>query len=226
MSLVAVALLFTAGSIVSIVVHHFSPEQKMVRQFNNTPHSLIQDAPPAQDVRILGTVQVDGEEFNSPFTKRRCVYYEAIVEEPTDNGSWNVIAREVRGASFFIEDKSGRALVKNENLRIEAHKDVEFTSGFMEDASMQLEEFLARYGQKSEGKTLNRTLRYREGIFEPGETIAVLGRVRWEHDPDPRHTGEGYRDVPKRAVMESLADGLVWASDVVEIATASPDNGG
>ena len=88
MSLVAIAILFTAGSIVSYAVHHFSPEQKMIRQFNTTPLVPIQDAAPGQDVRILGNVVVDGQEFISPFTKRRCVYYEAIVEESRDNDSW------------------------------------------------------------------------------------------------------------------------------------------
>lgn len=218
MSLVAIAILFTAGSIVSYAVHHFSPEQKMIRQFNTTPLVPIQDAAPGQDVRILGNVVVDGQEFISPFTKRRCVYYEAIVEESSDNDSWNVIAREVQGASFFVEDASARALVKLENLKLDAQKDGEFTSGFMEDASVHLEEFLARHGQKTEGKYFNRTLRYREGILEPREAIAVLGRVRWEADPDPRHAGLGYRDVPKRAVMEPQADGLVWVSDLVEVA--------
>lgn len=218
MSLVAIALVFTAGGIVSTIVHHFSPEQKMIRHFKNMPHMRIQDAAPGQDVRILGNVAVDGQEFISPFTKRRCVYYEAIVEESNDNDSWNVIAREVQGASFFVEDASARALVKLENLKIDAHKDGEFTSGFMEDPSQHLEEFLARHGLKSEGKYFNRTLRYREGILEPREAIAVLGRVRWEADPEPRHAGLGYRDVPKRAVMEPPTEGSVWVSDLVEVA--------
>lgn len=222
MSLVAIAILFTAGGIVSCAVHHFSAEQKMIRRFNNTPHVRIQEAAAGQDVRILGNVRVDDQEFISPFTKRRCVYYEAIVEESNDNDSWSVIAREVQGASFFVEDSSGRALVKAENLKIDAHRDGELTSGFMEDASVHLEEFLARHGQKSEGKYFNRTLRYREGILEPGEAIAVLGRVRWEADPDPRQAGTGYRDVPKRAVMEPPTEGLVWVSDIVEVAMLGP----
>ncbi|HMY20741.1 MAG TPA: hypothetical protein PKA58_30665, partial [Polyangium sp.] len=125
MSLVAIAIVFTVGGIASYAVHHFSAEQKMIRRFNNTPHVLIQDAAAGQDVRILGNVRVDDREFTSPFTKRRCVYYEAIVEESNDNDSWSVIAREVQGASFFVEDSSGRALVKAENLKIDAHRDGE-----------------------------------------------------------------------------------------------------
>jgi len=218
MSLVAIALVFTAGGVIASVAHYFSPEQKLLRQFNRLPQTLIQDAAPGQEVRILGNVVVDGQEFISPFTKRRCVYCEAIVEESTDSDSWTVVAVEVHSASFFVEDKSARALVKAENLKVEAYKDSEFSSGFMEDASVHLEEFLARHGQKSEGKVFNRTLRYREGILEPGEAIAVLGRVRWEPDPDPKHAGQGYRDVPKRAVIEPLAEGQVVASDIIDVA--------
>jgi hypothetical protein len=225
MTFLGIALFFTVSSvivgIINLIVHPFLPEQQMIRRFNKMRHSLIHDAPPGQDVRILGNVVVDSEEFISPFSKRRCVYYEAIVQEQIGKG-FHVAAREVRGASFFVEDASGRALVKTENVKIEAHKDGEFTSGFMQDASVHLEEFLARHGQKSEGKTFNRTLRYRERILEPREAIAVLGRVRWEQDPEPRNAGEGYREAPKRAVMEPLADGHVWVSDVVEVAVPKP----
>ncbi len=218
MSLVAVALFFTAGGIASAAVHYFSREQKMIRKFHSLPTTLIQDAAPGQEVRIMGTVQPDGEEFVSPFTKRRCVYYKAVAEETEDGDSWKVIAEEVRSTPFFVVDKSSRALVKRDNLMVEAQKDGEFTSGFMEDASVHLEEFLAKHGQKSEGKIFNRSLRYREGILEPGEPIAVLGRVRLEYDPDPLQAGQGYRDVPKRAVVDPLEEGQVWVSDALEIA--------
>ena len=217
MSLVAVSLFFTAGGIASYAVHYFSREQKLIRKFSSLPSWLIQEAPPGQEVRIMGLVQSGGEEFVSPFTKRRCVYYEAIVEEQTDGSTWTEILKEVKATTFIVEDKSSRALIKSDNLMVEAQKDGELTSGFMEDASVHLEEFLARHGQKSEGKIFNRSLRYREGMLEPGESIAVLGRIRWEHDPDPLQAGQGYRDVPKRAVLEPLAEGQVWVSDVLEI---------
>lgn len=222
MSFLVIGLIITAGGVISSIVHQFSSEQKMIRQYNKMPHSLIRDAVPGQEVRILGTVQSDGDEFISPLTKRRCVYYETIVEDSTDSDTWTEIIREVHGASFFVEDASGRALVKTENVKIETAREGAIASSSLEDASAELEAYLARHGQTSKGRDGNRTLRYREGCLEPGEPIAVLGRIRWEADPEPRQAGTGYRDVPKRAVLEPLADGHVWVSDILEVALLGP----
>ncbi len=216
MSATVLILFFAASSAAGYAAHYFSAEQKMIRTFKRIPVVPIQDATSGQEIRILGTVQVDAEEFVAPFTQRNCVYYEAIVEEQTDGSTWTEILRESRCTSFIVQDKTGRALVRNEKLNIKLHKDAEFTSGFLDDASASHEAFLARHGQKSVGRIFNRTLRYREGVFQRDEFIAVLGRIRWEHDPDPQQAGKGYRDVPKRAIMEPLESGEVWASDVVE----------
>jgi hypothetical protein len=222
MSFLVISLIVTAGGIIGSLTHQFSSEQKMIRRYNKMPHTLIQDAVAGQDVRILGNVVPGGEEFISPLTKRRCVYYETIVEDSTDRDSWTEVIREVRGASFFVEDASGRALVKIENVKIEAAREGQIGSLSFQDATAEFEAYLARHGQTSQGKDGNRSLRYREGSLEPGEPIAVLGRVRWEPDPDPRRAGTGYRDVPKRAVMEPLADGSVWVSDILEVAMLGP----
>ena len=60
----------------------------------------------------------------------------------------------------------------------------------------------------------NRTLRYREAVFEEGEEVAVLGRARWEMDPDPKAEGSGYRGGAKRLVIEAPeTEGPLLASD-------------
>lgn len=217
MDVLVLVLILSSMGLMVVALFIADERRKVIRRFNQTPRVPIADAAPGQEICILGTVQPDGEEFISPFTKRRCVYYEAIVAENKGSKAWTEIIREVRCASFIVEDKSGRVLVKAKDLKIQLNEDLTDRSGFLNDPSAQYEEFLARHGQSSRDKRYNRTLRYREGVFQQGEVIAVLGRIRWEHDPNPQEPGKGYRDVPKQAVVEPLASGQVWVSDLREI---------
>lgn len=196
---------------------YFAEEQKIRRALKNAPVSAIQDAQAGQAVKLVGRVRAQGPLLASPFSHRACTLYDATVEEYRSNGrsgSWYTLIREVEAVDFLIEDSTGRALVRTGAIKVAPSKDAELNSGVFNDATPELEAFLARHGQKSTGWVFNKRLRYREGVFEPGETVAVLGTVRWEHDPDPREVGKGYRDMPKRAVVEPLPEGYVLASDL------------
>lgn len=55
--------------------------------------------------------------------------------------------------------------------------DKSYNSGFLNDASENLEKYLNSKGYDSEGFLgFNKTLRYKEGILENGEQIAVYGK--------------------------------------------------
>ena len=101
-------------------------------------------------------------------------------------------------------------------------RDANRRSGTFDDASPVMEELLARHGQTSTGFLgFNRSLHYDEGILAPGERVTVLGKARWEDDPDaspaPSATG-GYRDQvrPRRLVIEAGVE-PVRASDVPSV---------
>ncbi|HWN70768.1 MAG TPA: hypothetical protein VNM90_24170, partial [Haliangium sp.] len=65
-------------------------------------------------------------------------------------------------------------------------KDAHFRSGLFQDATPALEQFLARHGRQSQGWLFNKNLRYREGVIEAGELVAVCGQGRREGAPAPR----------------------------------------
>ena len=65
--------------------------------------------------------------------------------------------------------------------------DAKFSSGTFNDPSNRLIQYLEQFGKESTGILgFNKILRFREGILEIGETVAVLGEGRWKdaHEPD------------------------------------------
>lgn len=202
---------------------YFSEEAKIRRTLKEPRAVPIAEAQAGQVVKIAGRVQPIGEPLRGPLSGRACVFFEVTVEEYRSSGKsghWEEIIRETDAADFLVDDGTGRALVKTNAMKVFLVKDTELKSGFRDDAKSEMEAFLARHGQKSEDAlfnnmaVFNRTLRCKEGVFEPGERVAVLGQAKWEQDPDPQDAGSGYRDVPKRLVMSAPDDGRrLLASD-------------
>jgi hypothetical protein len=148
--------------------------------------------------RVVGKVG-DGETLQAPFTQRSCVFYEATVEEFRSSGktgSWRQVVREARGVPFVLDDGTGRAIIDPNGARVDVDIDMTTRSGTFDDATPVEEQFLTRHGMRSTGWLLNKSLRYREGVIEVGETIAVMGQGVREPDPDAVGKVGGYRSGP------------------------------
>jgi len=75
---------------------------------------------------------------------------------------------------------------------------------------------LAERGHSSEAWVFNKTMRYREAVVMLGETVAVVGTGRWEHDPEgTTKAGSGYRDaeLPMPLVLDAPDAGPLLLSD-------------
>lgn len=197
--------------VLAVIVYQafFSEAAKIRRAFKQAKRVSIAEARSGEIVKIVGRVRPIGDLLRAPLTDRPCVFFEATVEEYRSSGksgSWVQIVRDTEAVDFLVEDGTGRALVQTVSMKVLPVKDTELRSGFLNDASAKLEAFLAKHGRSSQGWLFNKSLRYKEGVFEPGETVSILGQVRWEHDPDPVEAGSGYRDSPKRLVVSAPDD--------------------
>jgi hypothetical protein len=106
-----------------------------------------------------------------------------------------VRARELRGVPVTVDDGTGRALVDPTAARIDVDIDTTSKSGTLDDPTEAEAAFLQRHGQKGAGWLFNKRLRYREGVFEVGERIAVMCQPVREPDPDAAARAvAGYRD--------------------------------
>ncbi len=195
-ALVVVAIVAGVALVAASLV--WNEKAKIRRQLRSAPRVDIGELGEGRTGRLVGQVG-EGDTMQAPFTGRTCVYYEAAVEEYRSSGktgSWRQVVREVRSVAFVLDDGTGRAIVDPSGARVAVDIDMTTRSGTFDDATPVEEQFLTRHGLRSSGWVFNKSFRYREGVIEIGETIAVMGQgVR---EPDPAAVGKvgGYRSGP------------------------------
>jgi hypothetical protein len=169
--------------------------------------------------KIVGSLVYIGEPLSSPLTGRTCAYYEILVEEyhsgTDDDGYWETMIQESQGQDFVIEDDTGTAIVNPIGAQVALTVDSRTKSGTFDAPTEQERNYLNSHGQEGEGWWgFNKSLRYREGILEAGEAVAVLGRGVKEPDPDGVEQARGYRSAPPmRLRMRGSQKGPLLISD-------------
>jgi hypothetical protein len=138
-----------------------------------------------ETARIVGKVEVIGTPLKAPLSGRKCTHYHVLVEEQISTGnttSWDKIIEDEHSIKYLIKDGSHYAYINDRRMQSYIVEDIKYSSGIWKDATERLEAFLNSYGKASEGFFgFNKTLRYKEGILEPGEKIAVLGKGEWKN---------------------------------------------
>lgn len=172
---------------------YWSGAMRLRRALRAAPRAPIAEVREGAVVRIDGRV-AEGETLVAPLTGRRCVYYVAVVERSVRNG-WHQCVRETRGVPFAIDDGTGRAIVDPASARIDVDLDATSRSGGIDaaaiDEAFRMRNFLNRMAAAR--------LRYREGVVEVGQPVAVLCQPVREADPDAAAHATGYRaDPPTR----------------------------
>lgn len=195
---VVVAMIAGVVAVGGLIVY-FDKERRVRRLLKNATRTDIASFPDGGQAKIVGQVEIAGHQLAGPLTGRPCVYYEAVVEEYRSSGNssrWVTVIREANGVPFFVRDGSGRALIDPSMANVSLVRDAQTKSGTFDGATPAEEAFLARHNRESKGWFFNKTLRYREGVFEPGEHIAAFGTGVREPDPDGVGNADGYRGLP------------------------------
>lgn len=182
----------------------FSRDATLRRALRGASRRSIRDVREGEIVKLTGVVRGLGPLVTAPLSRAPCVASSTKLEEPAD-GSWGERAHEVQAVDFVVEDATGCARVVTSHVELHAVHDREVSD------AKELEALLARHGGSSRGLVLNRDFRYREAVFEPGQRVSVLGVCRFEAEPGEA-AGSGYRDVPKRVVVEAPSGGAVIVS--------------
>ncbi|HTC21343.1 MAG TPA: GIDE domain-containing protein [bacterium] len=148
------------------------------RLMEDIPTSTIRAMAPGL-VEIIGQA-VDWEPFQGPFTLQRCVYYEFLVEQWVNSGKnshWQTILKgDSKSAPFYVQDGTGTVMVLPEKATAILPVAFELKTGVFTEVPVAMVEFL---DQKSIScRTLfgfEKTLRFTERHFLPGETMFVMG---------------------------------------------------
>lgn len=162
--------------------------------------------------KVQGFLVYAGEPLTAPLSGRRCAKFSVRVQQFRSHGhggSWHTIVDEQGVQDFFLDDGTGKALAKMAGARFALTQDRRFSTGFLKDATPELDAFLARHGRQSQGLLgFNKRLRFLEAVLEGGEDVAVFGPGRWEEDPD---TGERW------LVLETRGETPLYVSDDVKV---------
>ncbi|MDY8137002.1 hypothetical protein [Aquimarina sp. 2201CG5-10] len=175
--------------ILSIVAisYYFSDRNRILRKLKSVVAKRILLVKENEYAKIIGKAQHIDESLISPIGKRKCVYYQIKVEEERGgkNKHWHTIIKEEKAIDFIIESKGEKAIIKphtgSQAKLVYIIKDVKHKSGFWKDSPAFLENYLKSHGKDSTGLFgFNKKIRYREGVIEIGETIAVMGIGNWK----------------------------------------------
>jgi hypothetical protein len=169
------------GIIIYAIIHSmfFTPKAIMKRKIRRHLLKDIGDVQEGELVRIKGKVVLRGKTLSAPLSDRKCCYYHVIVVRGEGKESREII-NEKKAAEVIIQTGEHFAFVHSQDAATFIDLDVKYNSGFLKDATPALEKFLKFHGHKSEGFFgFNKTLEYKEGVLEEGETTVVAGKGRW-----------------------------------------------
>jgi hypothetical protein len=186
---VIIILIVVLIGLILFLRFYFSRKAIVKRKLKKAAGKSISGFVNGEIAKVVGKVVFAGEPLISPFSKRKCAYYYVLVERKVSSGGkghhWETIVEEEVAGRFLIRDGNSYAHVNCKNVKSYIVQDKFYTSGFLADASEELERYLNNHGEKSEGLLgLNKTLRYKEGILEKGEMIAALGVGEWKKASD------------------------------------------
>lgn len=169
-------VLFLGGIVLLIVGLYFQRKRQLIK---DTPTSTIRSLAMGL-VEIFGQViPIQERLFQSPFTDKDCVYYQYTIEEYRSSGKsshWVTIKREEHRDLFYLKDETGVVLIDPKGAQIEARQDFECQSGLGKDPPEQVIRFLTAKNLNHEGFLgLNKTMRYKETLIVPGDSLYIMG---------------------------------------------------
>lgn len=173
--------------IVAIILRfYFSRKAVVKRKLKKAAGMKISAFLSGDIAKVVGNVEFVGEPLVAPLSGRRCAYYYVLVEQLVSTGKsshWKKIIEEEVGGTFVIRNGRYRAHINSDStLKTYIVQDEEYESGFRNDATEMLENYLRANNMESENLLgFNKKLRYKEGILEDGECVAVMGRGEWKN---------------------------------------------
>lgn len=195
----------------------WSTEQVTKRALRSRSSVPIAEARARSRVKVVGRVVAVGEPLSAPITGRPCVHWQLVIESKQRSGKsdlWVEVLRRQGVQDFFVADETGRALVRpGESWQFAAEADRAPASPAAE-IEPRLWDFLRAELETIPEAAMGTRLRCREGVYEIGEEVAVIGRATLEPDPDPPPERAGsYREPPKRLCLDPSAKLPLLASD-------------
>ena len=175
----------------------------------------IAEAREGGPVILVGMIDSTAGPLESPLTRQQCVAYDVQVTDLYRSG--HPILAERKAVDFTIRDDTGTALVSSGgalDLRHMANVEAVASAGPFRPTTDAMEALLARHEQSSQGRLVRRMLSFSERVLRLGDQVVVAGLGVSSADPRGGARIGGYRDAPRRFVLESTPElGLGVSND-------------
>nr|WP_321412023.1 hypothetical protein [uncultured Carboxylicivirga sp.] len=209
---VFIIIIAVVGLIIFLIAY-FNNNARVKRKLKKAPVKRVSSFYAGDVAKVVGKVELVDEPLIAPLSGRPCACYHIIVEQQTSSGknsNWHTIINETKHCKYLIRDGNAHAMVDDRELRSYIVKDKSYRSGFLNDATDVLERYLNQHGLESENMLgMNKTIRYKEGVLEKGEEVAVYGKGNWKQAEQL-----GLPDYYGRVlVLSSPDDDTVYLSD-------------
>ena len=144
-------------------------------------------------VEISGQTESETELLTSPFGGLPCVFYSYRVEEHTGtdkNARWRTIANGTSDQPFYVRDATGRVLVVPDGATLMLPDEHVTRTNWQGELPPLALAGLQRLGIAARGWMGNKTLRCRESLILPQESLYVLGTALEHHGMGHHITNE------------------------------------
>ena len=217
---IIIAVCFSIVGIIIFCIYYFSAKNVIPRTLAKIPNKPASSLKTNKLSKVSGKALHVKEPLIAPYSNRKCVFYQIIIEQKVSTGKsshWKTLVKEERFQEFFIQTKSDFVIVKPQehpkNYICHVVKDKDQSSGTFNDPTPQLQSVLNRYNIDSETFFgFNKRLRYKEGVIEIGEEITVAGIAKWKtlSEPIPEYP------YSKIATLESADKQKIIITDLLE----------
>jgi hypothetical protein len=197
--------------------YFFSREAIVKRKLRKTEGKNISSFMEGEVAKVKGSIKYIGDPIMAPLSGRKCSYYYILVEELRSSGkssSWHTLIEEEIAGNVVIKDGRDYAIIETGTVKSYLVQDKQYNSGFLNDAIDVLNGYLKIHGYDSVGYFgMNKRLRYKEGILEENEIVAVVGKGSWKRKSEIK------LDIPAERILVICQDEQepVYFSDDPEV---------
>lgn len=136
---------------------------------------------------VLGTAQPEGQPLVAPYSATECVWYRSVLEREVQSGNdqkrWRTEHDEQSEAPFWIEDRTGRVLIRPKGASVDAPQRHRQTHGGKPQRFGRLSLLVSLDGGSlSLGSTSMDNHRTTEWYLQPGDPIYLLGEATLRDD--------------------------------------------
>ena len=181
-AMILASMLLFLGAIL-VFNYFFNTRNTILKQLKKTPSKSPNAIKENEYVFVKGKAKAIGEPLIAPLSGKKCLLYEIVVEEKRK--SWVSIYNDTILQDFYIDSHGEKVRVDTrlprKFRRVFLDKDTSGGSSVWKKPNHKLTAYLKTKGTDSKNFLgIQRKLRYKEGILEIDENVAIKGIANWK----------------------------------------------